>query len=163
MPELSDFLHMLKRERRFKSALSFSVSKKPMAFCTLQIRHIFCENKFSRKISLRSSKSLMAQAFLMAIIQLEASLFSLRLGHGAALTCHRHVIHSRAAASLPLKLPRCAVVFTQQHRFLTVSKERRFKSALSFFLAFACISSVHLGKINAPPKSRRRSREPVRL
>ena len=26
---------------------------------------------------------------------------SLRLGHGAALTCHRHVIHSRAAASLP--------------------------------------------------------------
>ena len=53
----------------------------------------------------------------MAIIQLEAGLFSLRLGHGAALTCHRHVIHSRAAASLPLKLPRCAVVFTQQHRF----------------------------------------------
>ena len=53
----------------------------------------------------------------MAIIQLEAGLFSLRLGHGAALTCHRHVIHSRAAASLSLKLPRCAVVFTQQHRF----------------------------------------------
>ena len=26
---------------------------------------------------------------------------SLRLGHGAALTCPRHVIHSRAAASLP--------------------------------------------------------------
>ena len=26
---------------------------------------------------------------------------SLRLGHGAALTCHRHVIHYRAAASLP--------------------------------------------------------------
>ena len=63
------------------------------------------------------SKKPMAQAFLMAIIQLEAGLFSLRLGHGAALTCHRHVIHSRAAASLPLKLPRCAVVFTQQHRF----------------------------------------------
>ena len=53
----------------------------------------------------------------MAIIQLEAGLFSLRLGHGAALTCHRHVIHSRAAASLPLELPRCAVVLTRQHRF----------------------------------------------
>ena len=26
---------------------------------------------------------------------------SLRLGHGAALTCPRHVIHYRAAASLP--------------------------------------------------------------
>ena len=26
---------------------------------------------------------------------------SLRLGHGAALACHRHAIHSRAAASLP--------------------------------------------------------------
>ncbi len=101
-------------------------------FCTLQIRHIFCENKFSRKISLCSSKSLIAQAFLMAIIQLEAGLFSLRLGHGAALTCHRHVIHSRAAASLPLKLPRCAVIFPQQHRFFDrLRRECRQKSALS--------------------------------
>ena len=33
----------------------------------------------------------------MAIIQFEEGLFSLRLGHGAALTCPRHVIHSRAA------------------------------------------------------------------
>ena len=53
----------------------------------------------------------------MAIIQLEVGLFSLRLGHGAALTCPRRVIHSRASASLPLKLPRCAVIFPQQHRF----------------------------------------------
>ena len=80
-------------------------------------RHIFCENKFSRKISLRSSKS-PYRTFLMAIIKLEVGLFSLRLGHGAALTCHRHVIHSRADASLPLELPRCAVIFTQQHGFL---------------------------------------------
>ena len=28
--------------------------------------------------------------------------FSLRLGHGAALICHRHIIHYRAATSLPL-------------------------------------------------------------
>ena len=27
---------------------------------------------------------------------------SLRLGHGAALICHRHIIHYRAATSLPL-------------------------------------------------------------
>ena len=27
---------------------------------------------------------------------------SLRLGHGAALICHRHIIHFRAATSLPL-------------------------------------------------------------
>ena len=91
--------------------------KKVRDFFARYKRHIFCENKFSRKISLRSSKSLMAQAFLMAIIQLEAGLFSLRLGHGAALTCHRHVIHSHAAASLPLKLPCCAVVFNRQHGF----------------------------------------------
>ena len=60
----------------------------------------------------------------MAIIQFEAGLFSLRLGHGAALTCPRHVIHSRAAASLPLKLPRCAVIFPQQHRFFDSLKHR---------------------------------------
>jgi hypothetical protein len=35
--------------------------------------------------------------------------FSLRLGHAAALTCHRHVIHYRGAASLPLELPRCSI------------------------------------------------------
>ena len=40
----------------------------------LYVRHIFCEAYASRKISLRSSKSLIAQAFLMAIIQLEAGL-----------------------------------------------------------------------------------------
>ena len=48
--------------------------KKVRDFFARYKRHIFCENKFSRKISLRSSKSLMAQAFLMAIIQLEAGL-----------------------------------------------------------------------------------------
>ena len=85
----------------------------------LKLRHIFCENKSSRKISLRSSKS-PYRTFLMAIIKNEAGLFSLRLGHGAALTCHWHVIPSRAAASLPLKLPRCAVIFLQQQSLLTV-------------------------------------------
>lgn len=93
--------------------------KKVRDFFARYKRHIFYENKFSRKISLRSSKSLMAQAFLMAIIQLEAGLFSLRLGHGAALTCHRHVIHSRAAASLPLKLPCCSIIFHLQYSFST--------------------------------------------
>ena len=37
-------------------------------------------------------------------------LASLRLGHGAALTRHRRVIHYRATAPLPLALPRCSVV-----------------------------------------------------
>ena len=39
--------------------------------------------------------------------------FSLRLGHGAALTRHRRVIHSRAAASLPLVLPRSSIIGTK--------------------------------------------------
>ena len=34
-------------------------------------------------------------------VSLSLDSVSLRLGHGAALTCHRHVIHYRAAASLP--------------------------------------------------------------
>ena len=107
------------KSRQDKNPAGFQRVKKVCDFFdTLQIRHIFCEAYASRKISLRSSKS-PYRTFLMAIIQLEAGLFSLRLGHGAALTCHRHVIHSRAAASLPLKLPRCAVIFPRQQGFLT--------------------------------------------
>ena len=80
----------------------------------------------------------------MAIIQLEAGLFSLRLGHGAALTCHRHVIHSRAAASLPLKLPRCAVVFTQQHRFFdSLECPEVFKLPGTFLLLLLLDNSYH--------------------
>ena len=45
-------------------------------FCTLQKRHIFCENRFSRKISLRSSKSLINQAFLMAINPISSGAFA---------------------------------------------------------------------------------------
>ena len=41
----------------------------------------------------------------------------MRLGHGAALTCHRHVIHYRAAAALPLKLPRCSLIRALLHMF----------------------------------------------
>ena len=33
--------------------------------------------------------------------RLRRASFSLRLGHGAALICHRHIIHYRAATSLP--------------------------------------------------------------
>ena len=35
-------------------------------------------------------------------VSLVADSLSLRLGHGAALICHRHIIHYRAATSLPL-------------------------------------------------------------
>ena len=50
-------------------------------------------------------------------IKFEAGLFSLRLGHGAALTCYRHVIHYRSAAALPLKLPRCSLIRALLHMF----------------------------------------------
>ena len=61
-------------------------------------------------------KALMYQAFLRRFIQFEAGLFSLRLGHGTALTCPRHVIHLRAAASLPSSSPLLSL-FTLQHGF----------------------------------------------
>ena len=35
-------------------------------------------------------------------VSLATDSLSLRLGHGAALICHRHIIHYRAATSLPL-------------------------------------------------------------
>ena len=35
-------------------------------------------------------------------VSLAADSLSLRLGHGAALICHWHIIHYRAATSLPL-------------------------------------------------------------
>ena len=52
------------------------------------------------------------QAFLIAIIQFEVGAFSLRLGHGAALTCPRHVIHYRTDTSLPPHTPCCVLDFT---------------------------------------------------
>ena len=33
------------------------------------------------------------------------------------MTCHRHVIHYRAAAALPLKLPRCSLIRALLHMF----------------------------------------------
>jgi len=59
------------------------------------------------------------KTFGRRFIVFEVSLFSLRLGHGAALTCHRHVIHYRAAAALPLKLPLLLYYLCQLHIFLT--------------------------------------------
>ena len=44
----------------------------------------------------------------MATIKLEAGSFSLRLGHGAALTCPQHVIHYRTDTSLPPHTPPAA-------------------------------------------------------
>ena len=45
-------------------------------FARFKKRHIFCENRFSRKISLRSSKSLINQAFLMAINPISSGAFA---------------------------------------------------------------------------------------
>ena len=123
--------------------LLLSVSKKSVTFLHAEKCHIFCEACASRKISLRSSKSLIAQAFLMAIIQFEEGLFSLRLGHGAALTCPRHVIHSRAAASLPLKLPRCAVIFPQQHGFFdSLSNKHPTRGACCYLKRYSLASTA---------------------
>ena len=66
-----------------------------------------------------ASKVIDIKTFGRRFIVFEVSLFSLRLGHGAALTCHRHVIHYRAAAALPLKLPLLLSYLCQLHIFLT--------------------------------------------
>ena len=42
-------------------------------------------------------------------VSLAADSLSLRLGHGAALIYHRHIIHYRAATSLPLTQGRLLV------------------------------------------------------
>ena len=47
-------------------------------------------------------------------VGLTATSVSLRLGHGAALTCPRHVIHYRAAASLPKRDAKGAVQLLRQ-------------------------------------------------
>jgi hypothetical protein len=49
-------------------------------------------------------KSLENQGFSSAVYCILGGPASLRLGHGAALICHRHIIHSCAAASLPQHL-----------------------------------------------------------
>ena len=63
----------------------------------------------------------------MAIIQFEAGSFSLRLGHGAALTCPRHVIHYRTYTSLPPHTPPAAywilLAASIFHSSLTVCKK----------------------------------------
>ena len=67
--------------------------------------------------------------------------FSLRLGHVAALTCPRHVIHYRAAASLPLVLPCCSIIFRSQHSFLTVWKNRSHMTPVLSLHAFFALSN----------------------
>ena len=61
---------------------------------------------------------------------------SLRLGHGAALTCHRHVIHYRAAAALPLKLPRCSLIRALLHMFFDRLNSSRCISQRELFYFF---------------------------
>ena len=73
---------------------------------------------YHRNATNRHQKRLINQAFLMAIdLITSGAFFSLRLGHAAALTCPRHVIHYRAAASLPLELSCCSIIFLLQHSF----------------------------------------------
>ena len=61
---------------KVKTVVLSACQKSLWLFCTLKKRHIFCENKFSQKISLRSSKSLINQAFLMAINPISSGAFA---------------------------------------------------------------------------------------
>ena len=70
------------------------IKKSPTFFIRFKTRHIFCENSFSQKTSLCSSKSLIPQAFLMAI-------YPIRGGHR------------------PLELPFCCMGFS--HDFLSLT------------------------------------------
>ena len=87
-------------------------------------------------------KALTYQVFLRRFIQFEAGLFSLRLGHGAALTCPRHVIHYRAAAALPLKLPRCSLICALLHMFFDRLGRLFRTAALRYHILY--VSQFHL-------------------
>ena len=82
---------------------------------------------------------------------------SLRLGHGAALTCPRHVIHYRAAASLPLKLPRCSVICALLHMFFDRLKNPPDHSGGFFASGGRCL--LHIGSHQRGETSRGEKKE----
>ena len=107
-----------KRKRTAFLVVRFTACQKSRwLFCTLQIRHIFCEAYASRKISLRSSKSLMAQAFLMAIIQLEAGL-------------------------APSSSPAARLYLLGSIGFLTVSKAHRLSGGALYFIRAEILKGI---------------------
>ncbi len=87
----------------------------------------------------------------MAIIQFEAGPFSLRLGHGAALTCLRHVIHYRTYTSLPPHTPPAAywilLVASIFHSSLTVCKKASCSGSLFCVLRSVVLRGVVIRKI----------------
>jgi hypothetical protein len=98
------------------SAAVFSACQKSLRlFCALKKRHIFCEAYALQKISLRSSKSLIAQTFLMAIIKFEVGL-------------------------APSSSPAARLSFLSSIGLLTVWKDRCISSGL--FLAFSCFFAL---------------------
>ena len=109
-------------------------------FTRFKKRHIFCENKFSRKISLRSSKRLINQAFLMAINLITSGALFLaaarsRRGSDMPPACHSLLPRRRFATP---RAPLLLYYFALQHSFLTVCKPRQ-KSVGAF-----CILSGNL-------------------
>ena len=86
-PESSDF-----GSQRVKKVCDF--------FARFKKRHIFCENKFSRKISLRSSKSLINQAFLMAINPISSGAFAPSSSPAALLSFFCSIVFRQPESSL---------------------------------------------------------------
>ena len=84
-------------------------------FCTLQKRHIFCENRFSRKISLRSSKSLINQAFLMAINPISSGAFAPSSSPAALLSFFCSIVFRQPVTKAP-PLGRAFVHFSVKQR-----------------------------------------------
>ena len=97
----------------------FSVLKKSVTFLhASKTPHFLRKQVFMKNLATLVKKSV-PDIFDGYNLITSGAFFSLRLGHAAALTCPRHVIHYRAAASLPLKLPCCSIIFHLQYSFST--------------------------------------------
>jgi len=97
----------------------FSVSKKSVTFLhASKTPHFLRKQVFTKNLATLVKKSV-PDIFDGYNLITSGAFFSLRLGHAAALTCPRHVIHYRAAASLPLELPCCSIIFHLQYSFST--------------------------------------------
>ena len=97
----------------------FSVSKKSVTFLhASKTPHFLRKQVFTKNLATLVKKSV-PDIFDGYSLITSGAFFSLRLGHAAALACPRHVIHYRAAASLPLELPCCSIIFHLQYSFST--------------------------------------------
>ena len=92
----------------------FSVSKKSVTFLHASKTPQFLRKKVFTKNLATLVKKPVPDVFDGYNLITSGAFFSLRLGHAAALTCPRHVIHYRVAASLPLVLPCYSIISTKR-------------------------------------------------